>query len=194
MSAYDCPPTLDEAIAQLDAGGVFVVNLDTDMADELIAAGYVTRIGHASKWGQPYRVGRDGDAFEVVERFRRYLLTRPRLLADIGELQGRALGCWCPRPGPCHGDVLAGYAVEATRGTDPAAGLALRTIAALSGADVPSRLPALAVVAALAVELARTGSPPTAAADAAAGFFERDRRGARAAAWQLLHPERVASG
>lgn len=52
-----------------------------------------------SKWHNPYK-GED-----AVARFREYLMRNPRLLADIGELAGKELGCWCT-PSPCHADVL----------------------------------------------------------------------------------------
>ena len=41
----------------------------------------------------------------------RHLPSRPDLLARLGELRGKALGCWCA-PLACHGDVLAGAAAE----------------------------------------------------------------------------------
>lgn len=59
-----------------------------------------------SKWANPFTIASSGSARAAVERYRRYLLSRHDLLADLGELRGKRLGCWC-KPGPCHGDVLA---------------------------------------------------------------------------------------
>ena len=65
-----------------------------------------------SKWCNPYRVGRDGSREDVIERYRRRLLGDPVLLAQIGDLRGKVLACWC-KPAACHGDVLAALADRA---------------------------------------------------------------------------------
>jgi hypothetical protein len=72
---------------------------------------YDVYIGRPSRWGNPYRIGPDGTRAEVIARYRKWLLSQPELLAAIGELAGRRLGCWCA-PQPCHGDVLADLADE----------------------------------------------------------------------------------
>ena len=35
---------------------------------------------------------------------------RARMLAEIGELKGKNLACWCKPGDPCHGDVLLSLA------------------------------------------------------------------------------------
>jgi hypothetical protein len=67
---------------------------------------YDVYIGRPSKWGNPYHIGQDGTRGETIAKYRAYILTRPDLLAELGELRGKRLGCWCA-PLPCHGDVLA---------------------------------------------------------------------------------------
>lgn len=62
-----------------------------------------------SKWANPFAIGREGDRVEVVQKYRLWLLTQPDLMADLPELRGKVLGCWCA-PDPCHGDVLVGLA------------------------------------------------------------------------------------
>lgn len=62
-------------------------------------------IGRGSKWGNPFKIGRDGDRLEVIAKYRKYILNRSDLLADLHELKGKRLGCWCC-PKPCHGDIL----------------------------------------------------------------------------------------
>ncbi len=60
----------------------------------------------ASKWANPYSVAACGGSAErAVALYGTYLLTKPELVAALGELRGKRLGCWC-KPGPCHGDVL----------------------------------------------------------------------------------------
>ena len=62
-------------------------------------------IGRPSKWGNPFRAGTDGTRAEVIEKYREYILSEPELLAQLPELEGKVLACWCS-PKPCHGDVL----------------------------------------------------------------------------------------
>lgn len=69
-------------------------------------AAYDVYIGRPSKWGNPFQIGRDGSREDVVEKYRRWIHTKPDLLASLGELKDKVLGCWC-KPLVCHGDVLA---------------------------------------------------------------------------------------
>ncbi len=62
-------------------------------------------IGRPSKWGNPFRIGIHGNRQEVIERYRIRLLAHPELLAQLHELRGKRLGCFC-KPQACHGDVL----------------------------------------------------------------------------------------
>ncbi len=74
---------------------------------------YDLYIGRPSKWGNPYRIGPDGDREQVIRRFEHHLrFERGDLLDDLAELHGTVLGCWCA-PSPCHGDVLAALIAEA---------------------------------------------------------------------------------
>jgi hypothetical protein len=69
-----------------------------------------------SMWHNPFRIGQDGTRDEVLARYRAYLLSRPELLAQIGEPRGQTPGCWCAPVGGfqgqllCHGQVLAALA------------------------------------------------------------------------------------
>ena len=67
---------------------------------------YDVYIGRPSIWGNPFVIGKDGTREEVVEKYRRWLLTQPDLLGKIVILKGKTLGCWC-KPQACHGDILA---------------------------------------------------------------------------------------
>lgn len=70
----------------------------------------VVRVDRATKWGNPFRIGRHGTRAEVIERYRRELWQRIRAgevdLDELAALDGRDLACWCA-PLPCHGEVLA---------------------------------------------------------------------------------------
>jgi len=64
------------------------------------------RIDRQTEWGNPFIIGRDGTREQVIEKYRRWLLTQKELLDKIHTLKGKVLGCWC-KPAACHGDVLA---------------------------------------------------------------------------------------
>lgn len=66
---------------------------------------YDIYIGRGSKWGNPFVIGRDGDRSEVIEKYKKYVLSREDLLDSLHELEDKVLGCWCS-PKPCHGDIL----------------------------------------------------------------------------------------
>jgi len=68
---------------------------------------YDVYIGRPSKWGNPFRIGPDGDRTEVILKYQDWILGNDKLLASLPELAGKALGCWC-KPQACHGDVLVG--------------------------------------------------------------------------------------
>lgn len=69
-------------------------------------AHYDIYIGRPSKWGNPYIIGRDGDRNEVIRKYEEWIKTQPHLLADLPELVGKILGCWCGPRQKCHGDIL----------------------------------------------------------------------------------------
>ena len=67
---------------------------------------YDVYIGRPSKWGNPFFIGEDGSRKDVIDKYEKDILSRLDLLADLHELRGKTLGCWC-KPKLCHGDVLA---------------------------------------------------------------------------------------
>lgn len=62
-------------------------------------------IGRGSKWGNPYRIGKDGTREQVIEKYEDYIRNKPEMMADLPKLVGENLGCYC-YPKKCHGDVL----------------------------------------------------------------------------------------
>ena len=75
-----------------------VVNVRTDEYDVFI--------GRPSKWGNPFKIGRDGNRKEVLEKYRTYLINNKELMEDIVALDDMVLGCYC-KPKACHGDIIA---------------------------------------------------------------------------------------
>lgn len=73
-------------------------------------------IGRPSKWGNPFRIGKDATREEVIAKYREWVLQQPALIDALHELRGMRLGCYC-YPLACHGDVLADLA-DATEHTE----------------------------------------------------------------------------
>jgi hypothetical protein len=69
-------------------------------------APYDVYVGRPSKWGNPFRLSPGESRGTTIARYRKWLMQQPNLLAQLSELRGKVLGCWC-KPFPCHGDVLA---------------------------------------------------------------------------------------
>jgi hypothetical protein len=66
-------------------------------------------VARPSRWGNPFRIGVDGNRTQCVTLYRE-ALTRGQLSLTVtevrNELAGRDLACWCPPDEPCHADVL----------------------------------------------------------------------------------------
>jgi hypothetical protein len=99
----------DPRLGLLREGLAVVVNLRTD---ELLKAwsmreGMFVKVDRGTRWGNPFKIGLDGDRATVIERYRVEVL--PSLLPHVAQLQGKALGCWC-WPQDCHAELLAAAA------------------------------------------------------------------------------------
>ncbi|KMP65187.1 hypothetical protein TU57_10600 [Bacillus cereus] len=69
---------------------------------------YDVYIGRGSKWGNPFSHLPNTQAIfkeEAIEMYRKWIMYKPNLLAELHELKGKTLGCFC-KPKSCHGDVL----------------------------------------------------------------------------------------
>lgn len=83
------------------------------------------KVDRSTRWGNPWRVGEPGipDAPEAVRRFRAAVagfdsngcfcppVAHPDssigwIIANIDQLRGKSLACWCPLDAQCHVDVL----------------------------------------------------------------------------------------
>lgn len=80
-----------------DCGKTRVVNLRSEFCD--------VEICRPGQFGNPFIIGRDGDRATVIEKYKEWIKTQPKLLAQLPMLKGKRLGCYCA-PLPCHGDVL----------------------------------------------------------------------------------------
>lgn len=66
-------------------------------------------VARPTRWGNPFRVGVDGDRVGCRDRFREVLLAGELAftVSDVRrQLAGRDLACWCGPDAPCHADVL----------------------------------------------------------------------------------------
>lgn len=94
-----------------------VVHCKKEDYDVYIGRGRCPRTGERGRWGNPFRIGRDGDRKEVIAKYRLWLckeIEAERIdLAELASLHGKVLGCWCA-PEPCHGEVLARAAKRAS--------------------------------------------------------------------------------
>ncbi len=67
---------------------------------------FTNYIGRGSIFGNPYKIGVDGDRLGIINLFEGYARITPKLLLAIGNLPEDAiLGCFC-KPKPCHGDIM----------------------------------------------------------------------------------------
>lgn len=82
-----------------------VVKLTTKMRSEGLPEGYVY-CGRPSKWGNPFVMGGPNSRDTVCDKFERWFLSQPQLIADAKkELRGKTLVCFCA-PKRCHCDTL----------------------------------------------------------------------------------------
>ncbi len=69
-------------------------------------------VGRPSIYGNPFGISKYRSREQVIELYRRHVLSLPNLLATIKqELRGKDLMCSCA-PKPCHADVLLQIANE----------------------------------------------------------------------------------
>ncbi len=67
------------------------------------------KLTKTSGWGNPYKIGPDGDGDEVVEKYREWFKNQPKLIETARrEFKNTVLGCTC-KPAACHGDVIAEF-------------------------------------------------------------------------------------
>ena len=63
-------------------------------------------VGRGTKWGNPYKIGKDGNREQVISKYRDHAKFMCDFERDFIEpLVGKDLACHCA-PKACHGDVL----------------------------------------------------------------------------------------
>jgi hypothetical protein len=73
-------------------------------------------VGRPTVWGNPFSHlpggiarFRVGTRKRAIECYAEWIKTQPKLLAQLPELRGKDLVCWC-YPQPCHAEVLLNLA------------------------------------------------------------------------------------
>ena len=73
---------------------------------------YDVLIDRRTIYGNPFRIGRDGNRDEVCDKHEKYLQERVKkdlyFRMKVLELIGKVMGCWC-KPLRCHGDNYVKY-------------------------------------------------------------------------------------
>ena len=67
--------------------------------------------GRGSPYGNPFKIGKDGDRKQVIEKYKEYFykrLTNPTFRDSVLSLKGKILGCYC-KPLACHCDIIIEY-------------------------------------------------------------------------------------
>ncbi len=72
---------------------------------------YDIYVGRPSKWGNPFSIGKHGSREQVIEKYRKWIMSKPDLLFSLPELRGKTLGCWC-HPKACHADIVYELAIK----------------------------------------------------------------------------------
>jgi hypothetical protein len=106
-----------------------VVNVENTDSSDYIYIGRSRRYGGPTKWGNPYKIGKDGTRDEVVAMYEAWLLSpigykhegfpfsNKELMEQIPEIRAKNLGCHCA-PLRCHGDLLIKLANNNTSNTN----------------------------------------------------------------------------
>lgn len=64
-------------------------------------------IMRGTPWGNPYKIGIDGDRDEVLRKFCKRLLRNPLLIEKAVKVLSHQVLICCCKPQDCHGDIWA---------------------------------------------------------------------------------------
>tara|TARA_R100001594_G_scaffold74062_2_gene108666 strand:+ start:2387 stop:2668 length:282 start_codon:yes stop_codon:yes gene_type:complete len=81
-------------------GGYMIVNLKNNKN--------CIKIDRSTIFGNPFRIGIDGNREEVIKKYEEWIMKDEQLILRNKmkkELKNKILGCWC-KPLPCHGDII----------------------------------------------------------------------------------------
>jgi ParB-like chromosome segregation protein Spo0J len=102
------PPIEQQLRERLERGETVVVNVQTmaHVTGWARERGLLVMVDRTTEWGNPFKLGDDGERAEVVEKYRRYYLPhKNKLRSMLSSLKGKALGCHCA-PAGCHADAI----------------------------------------------------------------------------------------
>lgn len=69
-------------------------------------------VGRGSPWGNPFKIGEDGDRDTVIAKYEEMLLASPEKIEAVKiHLKDKDLVCFCA-PSKCHADILLRIANE----------------------------------------------------------------------------------
>jgi hypothetical protein len=95
-----------------------IVHCKKEPYDIYIGRGHCPRTGEPGRWGNPFRVGPDGDRKEVIARYAAWLRDEVDAehvtLEELAALDGKVLGCRSALEA-CHGEILERAADWAAR-------------------------------------------------------------------------------
>ena len=73
---------------------------------------YDVYVGRPSIFGNPFKIGKDGNRLEVIEKFKEYFLFKLKednqFKKAVEKLKGKILGCYC-YPKDCHARIIIEY-------------------------------------------------------------------------------------
>jgi DNA-binding transcriptional regulator YdaS (Cro superfamily) len=70
------------------------------------AKGLAVFVDRRGPFGNPFKIGKDGDRDEVCDKFEKWIGDQSKILGRVDELRGKVLVCHC-YPERCHGMTLA---------------------------------------------------------------------------------------
>ena len=97
-------PALDTATQPEPRRMPRVISLRNPDDRRRVELGLAKRADRRTKWGNPFIRGKDGTRDEVIAKHRAWQATHFSD-ADLEELRGWDLACWCA-PLSCHCDIL----------------------------------------------------------------------------------------
>jgi hypothetical protein len=64
-------------------------------------------VGRPTRWGNPFKIGIDGNREEVIVKYREWLKAKlQKNPSFLDPLRGKDLVCWCSLNELCHADVI----------------------------------------------------------------------------------------
>jgi len=77
-------------------------------------------IGRPSIFGNPFKIGVNGNRQEIIIAYREYLRQHKEANTDLWQeilkLKGKVLGCYC-KPLACHGDIIVEFLENSSEST-----------------------------------------------------------------------------